>query len=287
MVNPMKKVYLYGAGFVGRDLYDDIKDCYEIKGWLDSNPIKWGTTVNNLPVLGGADVVSNLDYDEIITSSLTGSDAIREALLGEGVPLEKINTLYMDISIQARINFLRDFVNLRKNDIRDLSVAEGGVFQGEFAKIINATFPDSKLYLFDTFEGFNIQDMQKDKTEGYSEPELETFLADTCVDLVLSKLPHPENAVIMKGYFPETAKGLEDERFFFVNLDFDLYQPILEGLKFFYPRLSNKGVLVVHDFFNPGFLGVSQAVRDFEKEIGKELIKLPIGDHYSIAIVKS
>jgi O-methyltransferase len=33
-------------------------------------------------------------------------------------------------------------------------VAELGVYRGDFASIINALFPDRKLYLFDTFRGF-------------------------------------------------------------------------------------------------------------------------------------
>jgi len=36
------------------------------------------------------------------------------------------------------------------------SVAEVGVFRGDFAKRLNLLFPDKKLYLFDTFEGFSL-----------------------------------------------------------------------------------------------------------------------------------
>lgn len=46
------------------------------------------------------------------------------------------------------------------------------------------------------------------------------------------------------------------------------------------------GVILIHDYFNPGYLGVSKAVQDYEKEIGVSLYKLPIGDNCSIAILK-
>jgi hypothetical protein len=39
------------------------------------------------------------------------------------------------------------------------NVAELGVYQGGFAQYINQIFPDRKLYLFDTFEGFNESDV--------------------------------------------------------------------------------------------------------------------------------
>lgn len=45
-----------------------------------------------------------------------------------------------------------------KNNIKG-NVAELGVFRGDFAKFINLSFPDRKLYLFDTFEGFDEKDI--------------------------------------------------------------------------------------------------------------------------------
>jgi len=46
------------------------------------------------------------------------------------------------------------------------------------------------------------------------------------------------------------------------------------------------GVILVDDYFLPGYLGISNAIRDFELELGCQLVKLPIGDHCGIAIVK-
>jgi O-methyltransferase len=43
----------------------------------------------------------------------------------------------------------------------------------------------------------------------------------------------------------------------------DLYQPTLEGLKFFYPRLSPGGVMLVHDYNNSRYPVVSKAVHEF------------------------
>ena len=34
------------------------------------------------------------------------------------------------------------------------SIAEVGVYKGQFAKYMNEVFPEKTLYLFDTFEGF-------------------------------------------------------------------------------------------------------------------------------------
>jgi O-methyltransferase len=85
---------------------------------------------------------------------------------------------------------------------------------------------------------------------------------DTSTTLVLSKMVKPENVIIRKGYFPETAAGL-NERFCFVSLDADLYQPILNGLEYFYPRLEHGGYIFVHDFDSLIWTGVKAAVLDY------------------------
>ena len=140
------------------------------------------------------------------------------------------------------------------------AAAELGVYQGEFAKHINHFFPDRKLYLFDTFEGFDDRDSKIDRSKNFSDGSQDW--TNTSVELVLNKMEHRENCIVKKGWFPETAEDI-DEKFCFVSIDADLYQPILEGLKFFYPRLNHGGVIMVHDFDNLEYTGARQAVKEF------------------------
>lgn len=244
-----------------------------------------GGTIDDVPILGNASILKKIDYDEVLICSLPGLNIIREQLLEEGVSAEKISSGFIDTQVNARLNFIQDWVDINSDMFIDgLCVAEGGVFQGEFAKEINKYFPKQRFYLFDTFEGFSEKDIETEKKKGFSILE-ERHLSITSEEMVLEKLPHPENAMIRKGYFPETAVGLENEQFIFVNLDFDLYNPILEGMRFFYPRLIKGGCILVHDYFNPGYKGVKEAVEKFETENGI-LIKFPIGDHCSVGIIK-
>lgn len=124
-------------------------------------------------------------------------------------------------------------------------VAEAGVYQGDFAAYINQFFYDRKLYLFDTFEGFSSRDIRVERERNYSLRN-EGFFGDTSIKRVLNKMPFKENVVVKKGYFPDTAEGL-DEKYCFVSLDMDLYQPIRAGLEYFYPRLSGGGYIFIHD----------------------------------------
>ncbi|WP_257007056.1 TylF/MycF family methyltransferase [Helicobacter pullorum] len=73
-------------------------------------------------------------------------------------------------------------------------------------------------------------------------------------------------------------------QFKFVNLDVDLYQPILSGLQYFYPKMVKDGVILVHDYFHPFYTGTKKAVDEFAVEMN--LRTLPIGDAFSVMIVK-
>lgn len=147
------------------------------------------------------------------------------------------------------------------------NIAEVGVYRGDFSKRLNVLFPGKKLYLFDTFEGFGEKDIVFEKKKGFSEGSQD--FSKTSIELVKSKMKYPENCIFKKGYFPESAKGLDDT-FCFVSLDADLYLPIYEGLTFFYPKLVPGGFIFVHDFNNNAYPGAREAVIKFchEKSIG-------------------
>jgi O-methyltransferase len=85
------------------------------------------------------------------------------------------------------------------------SVAELGVYKGDFAKNINIAFPDRRLYLFDTFEGFDERDIKVEMRKGFSMGNQD--FSETSVELVLSKMKHKKNCVIRKGYVPESING--------------------------------------------------------------------------------
>ncbi|MCL2023042.1 MAG: TylF/MycF family methyltransferase [Oscillospiraceae bacterium] len=140
------------------------------------------------------------------------------------------------------------------------AAAELGVFRGEYARLINRAFPDRKLYLFDSFEGFSADEESRDKDEGYS--EIPDDFSNTSVELVLKRMKYPQNCVVKKGFFPGTADGL-DETFCFVSIDCDLYKPIYSGLEYFWERLAKGGYIFVHDYQNPAYSGAKKAVREF------------------------
>lgn len=170
--------------------------------------------------------------------------------------------------------------DIYRNDIQG-NIAEAGVYRGDFAQYMNILFPDRKMYLFDSFEGFNKTDAseQKDSKQQYS--EWINGLKDTTVELVMEKMKWKENVVLKKGFVPDTFEGVEDT-FCFVNLDMDLYLPTKEALNFFWPRMERGGYIFVHDFL--AWDGIETAVLEFCKEQKAGYVRL--ADKASVALVK-
>jgi len=280
----MTDIYIFGAGQTGIKILNEIKDDgVNIIGFLDNNSLKHNTKVEGLEVFGDASYIKNKQFSKIIVGSLPGYRVINEELKKMGVTEDKIDSQFVEYPVRAREQFLVDYAEIWRDISAD--VAEGGVFQGEFAKLINSQFSNDKLYLFDTFEGFDERDLVTEYKNNYSQ-EIEGHFQTTTVQLVMDKMVNSENVIVKKGYFPETTLGLEDSKYKFVNLDFDLYEPTLAGLKYFYPRMLPGSIILIHDYFNNGYKGIRKAVSEFKK-IEPNLLIMPIGDNYSIGIVKS
>lgn len=165
-------------------------------------------------------------------------------------------------------------------------LAELGVFRGSFSAVINYRFPERKLYLFDTFEGFNEQEAQREYEQGRCSLRFIDSHKDTSIKQMLNHIPFPERVKICKGFFPESVtEEAKKEKYAFVSIDVDFEESTYEGLKFFYPRLSEGGYLFIHDY-NTYFLeGIKVAVERYENYLGKKLKSVPIADRAGTLII--
>lgn len=211
-------------------------------------------------------------YSKVLYEGANRDVRILNERLGLALPPVGLATMYLDpVGTDEEIDQpQRDFVRnqafrLAARQIEHRGVAgaigELGVYQGDQAKLLNALFPARLLYLFDTFSGFSDRDLGAEAGQGFSGAAVGHF-ANTSVALVVDKMPHPAQIRIFPGYFPDTTIGI-DERFAFVSLDVDLYEPTLAGLEWFYDRLNPGGYIFVHDYNNRRYLGVRSAVDRF------------------------
>jgi O-methyltransferase len=158
------------------------------------------------------------------------------------------------------------------------ALAEVGVYRGETSEVIRRAAPGRTLYLFDTFGGFPEEDLE-DWQKG------DDRFRDTSLEAVRQRLGGADNVVFRPGRVPETLRGHEEERFAFVLLDLDLYEPTIQSLEFFYPRLAPGGYLAVHDYNNSESNWACKRALDTFME-GKPEAIVEIGDVCGTALIR-
>ena len=276
-----EKIILFGAGGSGKKLFVEYAKNEDICVVAFCDNFKEGELMG-LPIIKPIDLLT-YEYDSIVIASVAAT-SIEKQLIDLGIKRSKICRSYIGVASLARDTFLKQFADECKRKNLQGNVAEAGVFQGDFAVLINKYFHEKTCYLFDTFEGFDARDIEKE--ENYQEnPTRGDYFKMTSVEVVRSKLQNPERCIIKKGYVPETFEGIEDQ-FCFVNLDMDLYQPTLEALKWFWPKMVDEGVILVHDYFDESgtYPNLKKAVIKFVEE--NNIRTMPIGDNLSIALIK-
>jgi hypothetical protein len=157
-------------------------------------------------------------------------------------------------------------------------LAEIGVYKGNTARILAeaARAGGRRLYLFDTFGGFDAADFNA------SEPASASF-RDTSLAAV-KEFVGTQSVDYVVGRFPDSLSGMEmPDRFAIVHLDCDLYKPTAAGLAYFYPRLSSGGLLILHDYSSGHWGGCAQAIDEFLKDKPERPVLIP--DKAGTAIV--
>ncbi len=196
-VQNREKVIIFGAGGSGKKLFNEYQkqDEFEIIAFADN--FKTGTLFG-LPILRPEELVTS-ECDAIVIAA-TAAGPIKKQLLEIGVPKGKMRDSDVVVASCARRIFLKRMAQEIERMKLGGQCAEAGFFQGDFACQINQCFPDRKLYLFDTFTGFDERDLAVEK--GYDQdPARGEYFKQTSVELVLSKMRYPGNVIVKQGHF--------------------------------------------------------------------------------------
>ena len=143
----------------------------------------------------------------------------------------------------------------------DGSVAELGVYQGQSASLLKL-YADQfarKLYLCDTFDGFS----EKQFEENMGAAKKAAF-KDVSLESVKALVGESSAVRWVVGMFPDSITAeMNDDRFAFVSIDCDIYEPIRQGLEFFWPRMHVGGIIFIHDYASGYWPGATRAVDEF------------------------
>lgn len=279
----MKRLICFGAGDAGWRASNLLVFPNEIIAYVDQDVKKRGEYLNGIKIIS-PDEIYKYEYDVILITS-SNVEGIKKLLIEEfNINPQSIMDNNINNFFDTRIGTLRLLSDeIYENNVNG-EVAELGVYKGEFAQYLNDIFYDRRLYLFDTFEGFDVRDINIEENQSYSESKVGDYYNND-IEYVLEKMRYRDNCVVKKGYFPESAVDVQ-EKFCLVSIDVDLYKPILDGLEFFYPKMVKGGYILIHDYNSTRFKGVKSAVRKFCEQ--NDIQYVPISDMCgSIVIVKN
>ncbi len=294
-----KNIYLYGASGGGLRVLFNLLAMNVKKDrifFIDSNPLKMGTTHGERPVLKDSEF-HKLDKNSFILISSTVYYEIEEFLRSKGF----INFFYKkDLIFSEKIyeKFTKEFLSIleiiksRANldfdelytlytslkDTKDVegSIAEVGTYRGGSAFLLSAFSYNKKVFLFDTYEG--LPDSQRTIEGEPSQGWLSNTSIDYVKDFVLNSGIELSKLFLLKGLFPQSAENIKVSNFSLVHLDTDLYSSTFDSLKYFYPKLSKKGRIIIHDYNCFGCPGVKKAVKQFILDTDSNVINLEISE---------
>ena len=151
--------------------------------------------------------------------------------------------------------------------------AECGVYRGfsallmsRIARLRDAAYSGADLHLIDSFEGLSEPTPPdamgtRERLDGRKELHYSHARGhfETPLEGVKEALAEYSQTAIHKGWIPEVFAELPEQRWAFVHIDVDLYEPTRACLDYFVPRMAPGGVIVNDDFRSSFFPGCGQA----------------------------
>jgi O-methyltransferase len=139
------------------------------------------------------------------------------------------------------------------------SMIEIGSYKGGGALHISNSCPTRPIFLCDTFEGFGELEIDPRVDRLFNKEQF----ADTSFETVKAAWRGKERDVRwVRGYFPESANGMEISNISFAHVDTDLYESTARTLDYLRPRLIDRSIVVFDDYFR-SVDGVVKAVAEF------------------------
>jgi hypothetical protein len=172
--------------------------------------------------------------------------------------------------------FLRELLSLIEHLPGD--TVECGVYCGATSELICEKFKETPKihHAFDSFEGLS----QPLAPDGNAWRKGDLKVAE---DIVRKNLASFEDKVIIyKGWIPERFSEVSNKKFCFVHIDVDLYQPTLDSLRFFYPRLVSGGIIMCDDYGFSTCPGAKKAFDEYIEDKPESIVHVPTGQGFLV-----
>jgi hypothetical protein len=202
-------------------------------------------------------------------------------------------------SVERMAALINAVTYLTKNSIPG-DVAECGVWRGGSMMTIALTLlslgdRSRSLYLYDTFEGMSAPTANDKNLDGvYASDELKqdpqgtgvwcyASLEDVRANILSTGYPE-EKIHLIKGKVENTIPHTMPTGLSLLRLDTDWYESTKHELRYLYPLLCAKGILVIDDYGH--WQGAKKAVDEYFEELGEKVFLHRI-DYTGRILVKS
>jgi len=165
------------------------------------------------------------------------------------------------------------------------SIVECGVLRGFSSYLLILLNQQIKLrtleksfYLIDSFEGLS-EILPQDKPTEANTYQHKRGDLKAIFENVKDLFSNFKNVKILKGWIPQVFSSIDSsEKYCFVHLDVDLYQPTTDSLDYFFDKVISGGIIITDDYSSEFFPGTRKAWNDFVKNRNiKDSIGLPSG----------
>ncbi len=173
-----------------------------------------------------------------------------------------------DNALYARLYILRQIAQQKKHI--GANWAECGTYAG-MSMFFVADLSPLTFYGIDSFEGVSEPGIHD--TEYFKKVKL-----DIPIEPAQNNLSSFNKVKLIKGWIPDVFNELPSDnktQYSYVHIDVDLYEPTLESIKYFYPKMVSNGVMICDDYGSYKTIGARKAFVDF---FGKNsILELPTG----------
>jgi Macrocin-O-methyltransferase (TylF) len=138
-----------------------------------------------------------------------------------------------------------------------------------------------RYYLIDTFSGpvmskYSEQEINLGRVK-VAQDALAAGSYRTNLDDTRSNFGQWPNAIIVQGGVPEVLPTLELNEIAFLHLDLNCAEPECAALKYFWPKLSPGGFVLLDDYCYTGYEWHTETLSQVARSLGAEVLSLPTG----------
>ena len=164
----------------------------------------------------------------------------------------------------------------------DGDFVELGCYKGDTSLLLAELLKNNqkKLWIYDSFEGLpdktsaDISELGRDFKPG----ELAVTKREVKMRFLRAGLPVP---IIKKAWFQDLGSDDLPNEIALAFLDGDFYESIKISLELVWPRMNEKGVIVIHDYSNQALPGVALAIDEWLNDKSCK-----VEQYQSLAIIK-